>query len=333
VETSSDASKRGWNNHRRRAAPLLAWLILLAAATAIQSCGNDAPPQRSHVTFKFEPGKGLSPEERGIENRFGNAIAENLNVFIAAYRWKWPKIINTDNARELCGEYAPDGFDLLTDVNRRHRTKHALGTQAPARALAMEVYKQMLREPPANSEQPLVVFTAGGAGSGKSTSVAAVEEVQRFVGDAQIIVDTTLTSPVSLEQVTMALDAQKSVKIYYIYRDPESAFQGVIDRAKQTGRPVTISNFIETHLGAPVALDNVARKFAEEIKSGRIDIKVVDNTGDIRDANLSPAGVRFVRERTARYSHDQLRDRLRELLRAAYENNAVSKDLVELMDR
>lgn len=317
---------------RLRFAFVLAFFLILAP-WSLTGCENRHPAPPQPATFEFTPAKNLSPDEQEVEKRFSSAIQNNLNVFVAAYRWKWPKVINTDNARELCQEYAPDGFDLMTERNKEHRAKYALGTQAPARALAMEVYRQMLKEAPTASEKPLVVFTAGGAGSGKSTSVTSVEELQRSIDQAQIVVDTTLSSPISLEQIKMALDAGKAVKIFYIYRDPELAFKGVLERANRTGRPVTISNFIDTHLGAPTTLDNVTKRFGKEINGGMIEIKVVDNTEGIKDAKLAQEGVDFVRKRTAKYSEDGLRRLLRDLLKDDYEKGVISKEDFEMMDR
>lgn len=317
---------------RLRFAFVLAFFLFLAP-WSLTGCENKNPAPPHPATLEITPAKSLSPDERDLEKRFLNAIQNNLNVFIAAYRWKWPKVINTDNARELCQEYAPDGFDVMTERNKEHRAKYALGTQAPARALAMEVYRQMLKEAPTASEESLVVFTAGGAGSGKSTSVASVEQLQRRIDQAQIVVDTTLSSQLSLEQIKMALDAGKAVNIFYVYRDPELAFNGVLERANRTGRPVTISNFIDTHLGAPAALDNVTERFGQEIKNGTIEVLVIDNTGDISGAKLVQDGMVFVRKRTAGYSKDGLRRQLHDLLKDAYEKRLISKEDFETMDK
>jgi ABC-type dipeptide/oligopeptide/nickel transport system ATPase component len=183
------------------------------------------------------------------------------------------------------------------------------------------------------SEESLVVFTAGGAGSGKSTSVSSIEQFHRNIAQAQIVVDATLSSQLSLEQIKMALDAGKAVKIFYIYRDPELAFNGVLERANRTGRPVTISNFIDTHLGAPAALDNVTERFGQEIKSGTIEVLVIDNNGDIKDAKLVQDGVVFVGNKTKGYSEDGLRRRLHDLLKIAYDKGRISKEDFERMDK
>lgn len=313
-------------------ATLIRVLCLLAVGLIIQNCGDD-PPLSNQTSFIFEPAKSLSREDREVENRFAGAIASNLNVFIAAYRWKWPKVVNTDNARELCQEYAPDGFDLMTEKNKEHRTKYALGTQAVGRALAMEVYKQMLQEQPTGSEKPLVVFTAGGAGSGKSTSFKAVKELRDITDRAQIIFDTTLSSQISQDQIKMALDANRVVQIFYIYRDPEAAFLGALTRAKLTGRPVTVSNFMETHLGAPAALDSVEQRFFDEIKNGTLRILVVDNTSGRDFPEMADEGVNFVRQRAPEYSSDRLRKLLEGLLNDAYDKGEISKTLFEAINK
>lgn len=318
---------------RQRLSAFLRACALLLPVILIHGCEKEPPPQPAEHPLKFETTRGLPSEDREVENRFASAIQNNLNVFVAAYRSKWPKVVNTDNARELCQEYAPDGFDVMTEQNKEHRTKYALGTQAPGRALAMEVYKRMLQEQPAESELPLVVFTAGGAGSGKSTSVGSVESTKKAMDEAQIVVDTTLSSPIALEQIQMAIDARKSVQIFYIYRNAESAFELALDRAIKTGRPVTISNFISTHLEAPKALDNVARRFVDEIRNGTIQIEVLDNTGGLNDAKIAQGGLEFVRQKTAGYSESNLRTQLEKVLKKSYEKGNISTKLFEKMNR
>lgn len=301
-------------------------------AIALGGCGGQKPPLDA-PQFTYESDKALSDSEREIETRFGTAIADNLNVFVAAYRSQWPKIVNTDNARELFQDYAPDGFDLTTERNKERRTKYALGTQAPARALAMEVYRRMLAETPKAGEAPLVVFTAGGAGSGKSTSVSSVVDLLSSVNQAQIIVDTTLSGDGALQQIKMALDAGKDVKIFYIYREPELAFEGVLERAIRTGRPVTVSNFVATHLGAVAALDSVANLYAPQIAAGKVDILVVNNSGAIGEAKLEDRGVAFLRQQVGQRSRGDLENKCKNQLRTAYENGLISRELYDKSNR
>ena len=311
---------------------VLAWL-LLGAAAFIQGCGKDVPPQPVVTSFKYEPAKTLSPEERDVETRFATAIQDNLNVFIAAYRWKWPKVVNTDNARELSRDYAPDGFESMTENTKEHRLKYTLATQGPSRSLAVEVYKQMLREQPTGTTQPLVVFTAGGAGSGKSTSIGALPELRNIMDQAQIVFDTTLSSQDSPEQIKMALDAGKTVKIFYIYRDAEMAFTGMLERTVRTGRPVTLTNFITTHLGTPKMLDSVANIYGEEIKAGKISISVIDNTGALQDVKVAQGGMNFVRARVSQYDGNELRERLQKTLDEAYADGKISKQVYDAVNQ
>lgn len=304
---------------RGRSAFVLACLLVVAVFF-IQGCEKGVPPQ-------------LSSEEREVEHRFAAAIQDNLNVFIAAYRWKWPKTVNTDNARELSKDYAPDGFESMTEKTKTHRTKYTLATQTLSRSLAMEVYKQMLKEQPTGTTQSHVVFTAGGAGSGKSTSVTKFTELQQILDQAQIVVDTTLSSEGALEQIKMALDARKIVKIYYVYRDPELAFAGMLERATQTGRPVTLTNFIDTHLGAPKALDGIVNMYSEEIKNGTVTLDVIDNTGDFHDLKFEQQGANFVRNKAEKYDPNQLRKQLHNTLDNTYQKGAISKEIYDAINK
>lgn len=308
-------------------------VYFFSIAVFVQGCTPDSHQQPESGPFTYQPDSSLTRAEQNTETRFARAIRENLNVFVAAYRWQWLKVINTDNARELFHDYAPDGIDVQSETNTKYRTRNALGTQSPARALAMEVYRRMLEEAPRDGEQPLVVFTAGGAGSGKSTSVNAIPQLEQSVQKAQIVVDTTLSSEGALDQIQMALDAGKSVTIYYIYRDPESAFESVLERASGTGRPVTVSNFIATHLGALDAVNVIGERFRQHIVDENIKIIVVNNTGEFGKANIETDGITFLQNQIKSQDREVLEKKFKARLKEHYENGQITEILFNKSNR
>lgn len=309
------------------------WQIIffVIAAIIIQSCSPKTPDE----SFNFTPYPGLSSEERAVEGRYASQISENLRAYIGAYRFYWGKVVNTDSARELSVDYAPDGPDAMTPRNLTHRARYTLATQGPSRELAVQVYRQMLTEQPTSGEEARVVFTAGGAGSGKSTSISNIADVQAIVDNAQIVFDTTFSSPQTIELVQQALTAQKSVTIVYVYREPPDAFEGMIERARATGRPVSLSNFLETHLGAPTMIDRVMRQFSDDVQAGRLNLLVVDNTANHpSQATLvhdNPTG--FLANRASTYTERQLRRDLRRSLRAALQAQRIDRDMFNQIDR
>lgn len=318
---------------RTQSARLYRALFLVAVCLALPTCGDSPPSIRQIGAFQYAPFPGLSGEERAVEDRFAQSIGHNLRVFVSAYRWRYGKVVNTDNARELSPDYAPDGFDLLTERNRDRRTRNTLATQGPSRALAVEVYRQMLLEQPRAGQESRVIFTAGGAGSGKSTSIQTLPALQGMVERAQIVFDTTLSSREASDHVGEAFRAGKSVTIIYVYREPPDAFRGMIARARATGRPVSVSNFLSTHLGAPTILGEITRRFAPYIRSGRLEVYVVNNTGSPESAAVVSNPFQFLASRTTRYARNRLETHLRRDLETAYRNGQIDRVMFNEIER
>lgn len=319
---------------RRSLGYALVWCCVatffLAALAGCQSKGSNYYPG----TLQIPKAQNLSPEQEAVEKRFATAIENNLNVFVAAYRWYWPKTVNTDNARELSTDYAPDGVDSITKNTKDHRTEYSVATELPAKALAMEVYRRMLTEGATAPEKPMVVFTAGGAGSGKTTSIKALRKVGQVVDEAQIVYDTTLSNEqLSQEQIRMALDAGKSVKIVYVYRDPIQAFDGALKRAMAVGRTVTIKGFLNTHMGALTVMDNVKQSYSQEIENGRVEIYVIDNTLGPEAAREVSDGVSFLDAKDRTYTRSGLRQILENTLTSAYRSGTVTKEIYDAVNK
>lgn len=292
----------------------MAWAIMLLGAIA--ACNPTDPPPPAPA-FNYQPFPNLTREEREVEDRFAGQIRENLTVYVAAYRFHWGKVVNTDLARELSQDYAPDGPEAMTPRNLSQRTRYTLATQGPSRELATEIYRRMLREQPREGGEARVVFTAGGAGSGKSTSIRALPEAQAAVDDAHIVFDTTMSGPQAADLIEQAFSVGRSVTILYVYREPTDAFAGMIGRARDTGRPVSLSNFISTHLGAPRTISALEQRFGPQLRDGRLIIRVVDNTGAPEQAHFVEDGAQFLRARTGRYTPSRLEHNLRRQLQQA----------------
>ena len=122
--------------------------------------------------------------------------------------------------------------------------------------------------------KPLVVFTAGGSGSGKSSAIAKV----LGESNADITFDGTFSKLTKARnRVQAALDSGRKVAIRYVYCAPENAAKLAIGRAIRHGRPVPVSVMAETH---SQALQTV-RAIAEDFKGDeRVMVIAIDNNGN-----------------------------------------------------
>ena len=198
----------------------------------------------------------LSPENRNIESRFIEDISNNLPSMIERYKTlpntDGGRIINTDEVRLLSSDYAAD-----------HNVSAAV--HEPASWLAGVMYKRALAEPLKPGHDNVVMMTAGGTGSGKSSTMD-LAHMGAATRSAQIIFDTAMNSPeTALDKVQAARSAGKGVIIHYVYRDPLKSFtEGSLPRSMENGRTVPVEAHQETHDGAPKAIRFLMDHFKDD---------------------------------------------------------------------
>lgn len=219
----------------------------------------------------------LSLADRAVEQRLATRIAREVDSAVREYAGiegtAGGKILNTDLARELSPEYRAD------------RTRSA-AVHEPASYLVKQMYARKLAEPPAEGEDALVVFSAGGTGAGKTTGLELVPDVKR----AQIIYDTNMNSLKSAaDKIDQALDAGKNVKVVYTWRDPTEALtRGALPRAMRMGRTVPIDEHARTHVGAARTIKELAERYKDD---PRVSIDIIDNSLGKNAARVSDLGV------------------------------------------
>lgn len=209
--------------------------------------------------------KVLSEEGRSVESRFAERAAERPRELVDEYRRRFGHVVSADLAKELAPEYTtPEG-----------RAKFDEATHHTSSAVARSVYREMLQEPTPAGRTDLVVFTAGGTGSGKTSSL---DMFQSLKDDAHVVYDSTLSNEAgAVGDIEAALEAGKEVGIVYTVRDVREAFtRGVLPRAEADGRAVRIGAHLSTHRNAPKVLRAIAQRFEG---NPRVNIIVVDNRG------------------------------------------------------
>jgi hypothetical protein len=161
-----------------------------------------------------------------------------------------------------------------------------------------------------------VVFTAGGAGVGKTTSIRKVADLTHAVEAAEIVYDTILSSfRSSVERITQALDAGRMVSIVFVYRDPIDSFVGgMLPRAKRIGRTLPLEIFVNSHMGAIEAFPRIVENYKDD---RRVAIAVIDNNRGAGDGTV--ADLEFVKTMARKYSREDLKTKLLRALEDAYE--------------
>lgn len=281
-----------------------------------QSKVGDAAFLRKPGELTYIPSDpNLSTADAAIEAEFRQQLRTDTDAAVDAYsrlpESQGGKVLNTDIARELSPDYAAD------------RTKSA-AVHEPASALVKAMFTRKLKEAPEPGEEPLVVFSAGGTGAGKTTSLAANDLGAR----AQIIYDSNMNSlESSVRRIEQALDAGKLVQILYTFRDPVEALTGgALPRAMRqerelgSGRTVPVAEHAKTHIGASRVVRQLAEKYADD---PRVNVTVVDNSrgkGNSRTSTLD-----LVPEVDS--AHNELVGKLHEALKQQHEAGKVSESV------
>jgi len=258
----------------------------------------------------------LFPEESQVEARFATYLETRTTDAFSRYVAKYGKEISTDNAKELSPDYAPGGMDVENPATNAARTKWGEAVFMPARAFSRELYRRALNRETPSHQSRQVIFTAGGAGAGKSTGIRQLPRIAQEVDATEIIYDTTLSEWKSATQrIQEGLNAGRTVSVVFVYRDPiDALIRGVFPRAKATGRMPTLGGFLNTYMGAAETLLKIAAAYKND---SRVAIAVIDNTGGIDHATLSD--LRFVESISGKYSRESLKAQLIRATETAYE--------------
>lgn len=201
-----------------------------------------------------------------VETEVAEYFAANRKLLIREYRKKFGHIIDRNNAQELYRPYAR---------NRESRQKLSLATHEPAGALADEIYQHMVKLK-CTEARNIVLFNAGGQGSGKTTSL-------RFSGKADrafIVMDGTMQDyEKSCRNIDMALSNGKQVHINYVYCPFEKAIQNIIRRATdvRNGRVVNVKRAAKGHFQA---LENIFKIEKSYRNNPSVTFGVIDNSYD-----------------------------------------------------
>lgn len=240
-------------------------------------------PETNTGSFGSAIGRKLA-EIMGVKEGSEGEVVDQpaFNRAVAAYN-RIPdahdgQVMAVDVARELSPEYLAD------------RTKSA-DTHEASGAFIKALYRERLAQPTPPDREPLVVFTAGGTGAGKTTAV----EGSPGLKFADIVYDTNMNGYASsLKKIEQALDSGRRVKIMYVYRDPADAMRhGALKRSEGqikkygTGRTVPVSAHVDTHVGALRTMRELAEHFKDD---PRVEISVFDNSfgrGNARRSSLA----------------------------------------------
>ena len=214
----------------------------------------------------YTPRTDLEPWEKKVETEVAEYFSANRKALIREYLKRFENIVDRNNAQELYQPYAQ---------KRESRQKLSLATHEPAGALADEIYFALVKRK-CPVKKNIVLFNAGGQGSGKTTSL-------RFSGktkQAFIVMDGTMQDfDKSRRNIDLALKHGKLAHINFVYCPFDKAVQNIIRRGSDPkgGRVVNIKRAAKGHYQA---LENIFKIVAAYRDNPAVTHTVVDNRGD-----------------------------------------------------
>lgn len=248
--------------------------LLTGAFPETSPTGENAQVSIPTKSGEIPMSKDLSTPDRDIEQRFAKQVGDNYKKTVYDYS----RLPDTDKgvvlAPDLARELSPDYLAARTKSN---------AVQEPASWFIKKLYDQKLAEAPKGDRLPLVQFTAGGTGAGKTSAMREIEKIRALSQKAQIIYDSNMkTFSGSVDKIEKALQAGKHVVVTYVYRDPLDAFvKGVLPRAMRqegefgSGRTVPIDAHLSTHEGSLSTIKQLAEKYKDD---ERVKILTIDNS-------------------------------------------------------
>lgn len=250
----------------------------------------------------------LDPIGQALENRRLNDYQNLINEYKLLEDAKGGKVINTDLFREMSPEY------------RANRTLSA-NVHEPSSALAKQYYAEMLKQPP--KKDSYVLFTGGGTGAGKTTSLDAVPDI---VNASEMVYDTNMNKlPSAVKKIDQALDSGRRVAIAYTFRDPvEALTEGALSRAMRmkkelgSGRTVPIEEHLKTHIGARQTIDQLMKKYAD---NPNVDFTIIDNSLGKNMARATDIN------KIPQLDEKVMKQRLRDTLEEQYKAGKIDEDV------
>jgi broad specificity phosphatase PhoE len=266
----------------------------------------------SHYSASYE---SLDDREKGVADRWRKQVATNLPDLIDQYIKKNTRpdgsvLVGSDDAKDLNPEYQ----------DKDERSINSMAVQGPATYLAKQVYREMLKRDPPPGLDRSVTISAGGSGSGKTTGVAAA--TSGMANKSYIVFDTqSAFSQAAKDNANMAIANGRDVRFLYTKRDPYNAYMdGVIPRAEQQGRVVTIGGHVAAHINSVKVFSHLMDYYKDD---PNVYFAAVDNNGTPEQAHqIDPEDIRKVK-----YDGDKLTRKIAAAVQDRFNNGSLSKPI------
>lgn len=253
--------------------------------------GLDRPPSAESTSQLRDA------DEQRVREAVLRRLAADPEGYLSRYTTRFGNVLNADDAATLFDEYKADP------------AKYRVAVHPAAVWVRDELFRRALATPSSAGEDQ-VFFTAGSNAAGKSTAIRHANANR----GALAVLDTTFSNLAhSRRLLAQALDAGKAAHIVYVRRPLAAAFEGMLNRAEEEGRVVSIAQMINSDSGAAAVIRELAREYGSD---PRVTFTHIDN-----GANPHEAGIELAAPR----DYTEVREQLHDILEAAHKSGRLTE--------
>lgn len=203
----------------------------------------------------------LTASEREVEERFAKTFEKNPDKVVGEYLRQLkagkigdaPNVFNTDDAKNLSGDYKGSG--LPEDEAKAGRSRLNAAVHNTANAIAKRAFVKYLDDVVSKlpKENRTVLVTAGGVAAGKGYAIGQVGEVNSIAKSVGAIWDSA-GEQYGTENPWVLKECEKrgiKATFLFVHADPTQSWEnpgkGAIERAGKKGRMVDAKLFAESY--------------------------------------------------------------------------------------
>lgn len=236
----------------------------------------------------------------GSEEQSFNDLSQKPEDYIGRYTESNGNYFNSDSAKNLFENY---------------KGENAFEFERVSGAVVDLAFNKFLND---NTDPGMIVWTAGGSGSGKSKSVSLIK---KNISDADAVFDSTLSNLKRAEErLEKSIDKGFKNLVMYVYRPPDQAFiDGVLQRNRDGDpRVVTISDHLYMHEQANKTVRALYQKYKD---NPLVEFRFYDNS----QANKELDEVTFESITKKEYNTPQLQQEMVQAVEDAFTKGEINE--------
>ncbi|MES2214354.1 MAG: hypothetical protein V4465_03150, partial [Patescibacteria group bacterium] len=256
----------------------------------------------------FSKGAG---DMQSIEQGISQYVSDNKASLMKEYEAENGIVYNVDKMKELLPGHA------------ENRTMSE-AFHTPAAQLIGEMVREAIDKNAGSGKK--IVFFAGSPGAGKTMAIDNYLDMKDERKNLGAVIDGTLASDRSLNEMKRALGRGEKVDIYYVDSSPEQILKNLVKRAQDGGRTVPIETVFNAFLKSR---QNIFKAMGRFDDNPNFNVHLIDNT-ELADPKFPIDPIDHLKSKP--YTENTvaaLKNDAYSKLDKLYEQNKITKEIYE----